>query len=382
MIYNKNKLYTLNKKIYGVSVPSGGGGGGGTEYGLLGDGTRNKFLWPFASTSIWNTPIGTGATFTSIGSILGYYFGYYTRFTPEEEYIFMDTTAPSTVVNYNPVGWDAGDRCVASGSAANFPFNVPMQSSFTVPDNDFNNCAAWIDSTGNTVIQAQPFTRCTAGSYATCKVKFGNENIYSDGRLGSHGGSELSALGGTVRCGELTDAYINNRSYLRHALKITMSAELWYYWGGGGGNEYRWPATKADGYASSSTYAGSNSQLKPGALITLNGFDPQTLRTWEGRLFGETIKRFGMYAVDDSAYNAIAIALEYGPNGRVKDEFNSLFLHPFDLYPNSIGEKTSWYLDWEDIMSHAYVVNNNASGAIGGGGSPKYGTPTAPSIGN
>lgn len=382
MIYNKNKLYTLNKKIYNVSVPSSGGGGGGTEYGLLGDGTRNKFLWPFDATSIWNTPIGTGATFTSVAAIVGYYTGYYTRLTPEQEYIFMNTSAPSTVINYNPVGWDAGDRCVASGSDANFPFSVPMASSFTLPDNDFNNCAAWIDSTGNTVIQAQPLARCTAGSYGTCKVKFGNENIYSNGRLGSHGGSELSALGGTVRLGELTDAYTNNRSYMRHALKITMSASLWYYWGGGGGNEYRWPATKADGYAGSGTYGGSNSQLKPGSLLTFNGFDPQTLRTWPGRYFGETIKRFGMYCVDDSAYNAIAIALESGPTGTVYDEFYSLFTYNFDLYPNSIGEKNNWYLDWEDIMSHLYVVNNNASGAIGGGGSPRYGTPTAPAIGN
>lgn len=390
MIYNKNKLYLNNKKFYSVSsyTPPTPPGGSGGDFGTFGDGTRNKFLWPFAATSIWNTPIGSGATLVASGITWGNFsYGYQTRFIDENELIFMDTSAPSCQIDYSNVGWGGGNRCSAAGSSGNFPFSVRMPSSYTIPNSGENNCAAWINAAGDTVIQAQPATRCTAGGNGTALVKFSDQDIKLAGTYGSHGGSELSALGGTVRYGELTYATANAKTYLRHALKCNMAALNWYYWGGGGGNEYRSPATKADGYASSSTYAGSNSQLKPGALLTLHSsFNTSVgggnMLTQIGSILAETVKRFGMYCVDDTTWNAMAIAIEKGPAGNVTDEFATLTGTAWKQQPNNSGEEINWYKDMRTLFTNTYVVSNNSLANIGGGGSPLYSTPTAPAFGN
>lgn len=355
-----------------------------SSFGLLSSGQRDKFKWPFSVGSIWNTPIGVNATLANAGITFGAFaFGYITRFIEEEELIFMDGTAPNTTVQYSPVGWGGGDRCVASGSSSQFPFTVRMPTSYVIPNDGNNNSTAWIDSTGNTVIQAQPTARCSSGGNATALVRFADESIYGKGENGAHGGSNLSALGGTIRYGEWTYAKQNNIAYFRHALKMNLQAQKWYYWGGGGGNQYRWPATTADGYASSGTYAGTNSQLKPGSLLALpSSFNVAALLTQPGRIMAETLKRYGAYLVDDTAWNACAVAIERGPNGNVKDEFQTLWGYSWRQQPDTTPQKTDWYKDWELIVAALCVVTNNASTAIGGGGSAAYSTPVAPAIGN
>ena len=103
-----------------------------------------------------------------------------------------------------------------------------MLASYIVPNDGNNNSTAWIDSTGNIVVQAQPLARCTSGSSATAFVKFSDESITGAGIAGAHGGSNLSALGGTIRYGEWTYAKNNNLTYFRHALKMNMMAKKWY----------------------------------------------------------------------------------------------------------------------------------------------------------
>lgn len=354
------------------------------SFGLLSSGLRDKYKWPFSVGSIWNTPIGVNATLVNAGITFGAFtFGYITRFIEEEEIIFMDPTAPNTTVRYSPVGWNGGDRCVASGSNSQFPFTVRMPASALIANDGNNNSTAWIDSAGNTVIQAQPTARCGIGSDATALVRFADENIYGKGENGAHGGSNLSALGGTIRYGEWTYVKNNNLTYFRHALKMNMMAQKWYYWGGGGGNQYRWPATTADGYASGSTYAGTNSQLKPGSLLALpSSFNVAALLTQPGRIIAETLKRFGAYLVDDTAWNACAVALERGPLGNAKDEFQTVWGYSWRQQPDTTPQKHEWYKDWEVIIAALCVVTNSASNAIGGGGSPAYSTPVAPGIGN
>jgi len=359
-----------------------------SSFGLLGSGLRDKFKWPFSVGSIWNTPIGSNATLVNAGITLGvhtdpYGSNYQTRFIEEDEIIFMDPTAPNTTVNYSPAEWTGADRCVASGSASGFPFTVRMPSSYVIPNDGNNNSTAWIDSTGNTVIQAQPTARCSVGGSATAFVRFADQNIYGAGENGAHGGSNLSALGGTIRYGEWTYAKQNNIPYFRHALKMNMMAKKWYYWGGGGGNQWRWPATTADNYASGTTYGGTNSQLKPGSLLALpSSFNVAALLTQPGRIIAETLKRYGAYLVDDTAWNACAMSIERGPLGNVKDEFQTLWGYSWRQQPDTTPQKTDWYKDWEIIIAALCVVTNNASNAIGGGGTPTYSTPVAPAIGN
>lgn len=386
IITGSKRLVVQGGKRMAISaaISGGGGGGGGSAYGLLGDGTRDKLLWPFASNSIWNTPIGASASLVAAPVTFGYHDGNQTRLLLEDEFLFMNPSESATcTVKYSPAEWTGADRCPPSGSAGGFPLVVRMPSSLTIPSNGENNCAAWIDPDGQTIYQVEPLARCSAGGDGTAFVRFSDEDIYLDGENGAHGGSNLSALGGTIRYGELTDAVTNGRTYLRHVLKVNLQATYYYYWGGGGGNQYRWPATTADGYANGTTYGGSNSNVKPGALLTLHSsFNVAALRTDTGKILAATFKRFGAYCVDDTYQNGMAIAIENGPAGSVASEFLGHEGVTWRQTPSNYASAVDWYKDVADIAAGFYVVSNNGSGAIGGGGSPAYSTPNAPVIGN
>jgi len=47
---------------------------------------------------------------------------------------------------------------------------------------------------------------------------FDDQDIYGSGMVGAHGGSGLSAIGGALRCGELTPT----SGAIRHALKMNL----------------------------------------------------------------------------------------------------------------------------------------------------------------
>lgn len=382
------------------TIPGGGGtvtintsGGPATLVGILTNGTRDKLFRPFSATSIWNQPIGAGATLSAANMHMGqlfnvsfspgtYNWGYITRLVTEEEYIF--TTGVSTQVKYSPAEWTGADRCTPSGTNGSFPFTVLMPSAYTIPNSGLNNSTAWFNVAQDTILQAQPVARCTAAGDATAFVRFSDQSVTGAGTSGAHGGSNLSAIGGTIRYGEWTEIKNGYATYFRHALKMVVPHKTWSYWGGGGGNEYRDPATVADNYASATTYGGVNSALKPGSLLTLqSSFNVAALLTTPGKALAETIKRYGVYIVDDQGdFNAISFAHEKGPNGNAVDEFTAQFTYTFEQQPNNTGEKNDWFKDVETIVNAFYIVTNNAAGNYGGGGAVAYGTPTAVAIGN
>ena len=92
-----------------------------------------------------------------------------------------------------------------------------------------------------TLVQAQPLARCAANGPATvlggcidargvcggCHSSMGREktcnpwtwasaDLYGDGRLGAHGGSGLSCIGGSIRAGE----FMPGTPHVRHVLKV------------------------------------------------------------------------------------------------------------------------------------------------------------------
>src|SRR3989442_5508548 len=98
---------------------------------------------------------------------------------------------------------------------------------------------------GRTLTQGQPLARCTAGGPATMWWSVTND-LYGTGIDGGHGGSGLSSLGGTIRLGELVPGGV-----IRHVMKMNLYGLNNYYYGTTQG--YRWPASQADGCASSCT---------------------------------------------------------------------------------------------------------------------------------
>ena len=334
---------------------------------------RNPFKRPFSSKSIWNTSIGTGAQYVHArlstkprGDV----------WAPmpmvDEEHIVLKPTAPLTRINYSSAGW-GGNRCASSGGTL---ASVPIPSTYVVPNDNDNASSAFLLADGRSIIQTRPFARCSPGGSATSLVTFPKVDIYGDGISGSHGGSSLSAIGGSLRVGELRPG----RRPPRHALKVLVDAAVDLARCSTNSACFRWPATAADSYAVGhyGSYDGSSpAAMKMGALLAL----PQTmaiksigLETEPGRKIARTLKRYGAYIVDDSYGGGFGFAAEDGPDGSFTAQFQSDWGMSFVA---RVNDNSAWMRDVQRIVARLAVVNNNGPSSVGGGGTPLM-PPAAP----
>src|SRR5437773_11817595 len=112
---------------------------------------------------------------------------------------------------------------------------------------------------------------------------FWPEDLYGTGETGSHGGSRLSALGGTVRLGELVPG-----GTIRHSLKLNLDSAN-YYSGYGG---YRWPAVKSD--AGGAGYGGSIPEDRMGSPLAVKpDFAIGSLESEPGKIVAQAFMDYG-----------------------------------------------------------------------------------------
>jgi hypothetical protein len=358
--------------------------------------TRDRLQWPFAATSIWNTPIGSGANylasglhFTTTPNSTEYW---YDMPQSDHERIVLTPTAPLTNVYISTVGWSGGNRCAATGGLF---FSAPIPASYTVANSTYNNGAAVLLADGMTVVQTQPFTKCAGYSYATSMVPWSialwEYNLETgDGILGAHGASSLGTLGGTIRMGELRPG-----TQMRHALKVNVySAQDLGLCTGNFSACFMWPAASADSYAANagsgygSATNNTNSAMKMGALlaipanVNINGIGLQSV---PGAMLAWTLQNYGAYIVDSRAGPGFDFSIEDGAAGSKANEFQADYGFPFDgrlgymTLTNSSGQPTpqaQWVSDVRLIIGYLRVVSNNSPTSIGGGGTPLQ--PSAP----
>lgn len=229
---------------------------------------------------------------------------------------------------------------------------------------------------GRTIKQTQPFARCTAGESGTSQYMFEDTDIYGDGYYGAHGGSGLSAIGGALRVGEL----VSENQPIKHVLKINVFGKKNLYY-----DEitkgFRWPAKRTDGYAANN-YGNTrtkpvNKECRMGALLALPpsvDLEKLNFETIPGRILAQTFRDYGAYIVDDTAWDVYAIVTEWGPDGRVTDEFEK----KWGFSMKQSGKETPWSRDMERIFLNLHVVVNNSPQSIGGGGETRV--PLAPSL--
>jgi len=303
-------------------------------------------------------PIGSKAHYTPANIRRAYWAG------ADEEYLYKVKVSDPVRMVYAPGAWGPG-RC--TGTRPQGTLRVPNH--LIVPDatetRTPNNPSAFLLPDGETLVQLNPLARCTRGGNVY-GWRTPNINIYGDGLRGGHGGSGLSSIGGSIRLGELT-----RKKPIRHALKINIWARKYLYYSSSIPG-YRWPADRADSYATQE-YKGTNPKLVMGTLLAI---PPNVttaslgLKTRPGRKLFHALQNYGGYVVDDTAWNANVFSVEKG----VPEEFHTAFGYKFS------GKSGVFYNDFMKLFKALYIVDNNGPKNVGGGGIPRV--PLAPPITN
>jgi hypothetical protein len=252
-----------------------------------------------------------------------------------------------------------------------------MPAAYTVAHSNKNECAAFLQANGRTVSQCQPLARCTAGGTGTSIVAFADVDLFGDGITGAHGGSGLSAYGGCIRVGELRPG----QTGMRHAVKMNVPSPQVLYNCAVIGDCFRWPAIKADSGAVGD-YGSANPSpifaMRMGALLAIPVSTDITalgLQSDPGRQLAWTLQNYGAYIVDSTGGPAYALSAENGPAGSVRAQFLADWGYPLE---GRINDHTPWTNDVQKLVVALYVVDNNTSTSIGGGGTPRQ--PLAPEI--
>ncbi|SEN34539.1 hypothetical protein SAMN05444354_1392 [Stigmatella aurantiaca] len=341
---------------------------------------RDPLKQPFASNSIWNRPIGNGATYSPAG-LPQVPSGDVWAMMPQidDDRIVLRPNAPVTPVSYNGAAWSGANRCDPQSSSV--LTNVPIPADYVVPNSRMNNSAAFLMADGRTLIQSQPLTRCTVGGAATSLLAFAPVDLYGPGNYGAHGGSNLSALGGSIRLND----FVPGGQGARHALKLNVdSREVLYRCGANNSTTpktddekrkdcYRWPATKADSdalqaYGTIATVPPSY-EMRMGALLAIPRSVDINSIAWNselGKQFAWTLQNYGAYIVDSTGGPGYAFSAENGPDGSVRDQVQALFGHSIEA---RVRDSSPWRVDLQRIIGLLQVVTNNgpASGPAGGG---------------
>lgn len=314
--------------------------------------SRDPLLAPYASSSVWNTPLGDQATWVQV-TLQPAAAGIRT----EAVVILLDLQQALLSIQHSDAGWTGDDRCPAN-APEHFTGHAPL--SFLVLEGPGISGAPVValQEDGTSIRQGLPFARCTAAMPATIQYEDDAGDLLGDGINGANGGSGLSALGGVLRLSEL----VPGAPPPHHALAIHVY-DVNLYAASKKSDCFRWPAWRADDYCIG-TYAGANPALRMGSLLALPPGTALTLRTEPGKLLAWTLANYGAYVVNDAGSASYAFNVELSPKGWFVDEFASAWGFPFQTTDLS----APWAQDIQDLFNALAVVDDNSPATPGGAG--------------
>jgi hypothetical protein len=326
---------------------------------------RDPLLWPYPKKSIWNHPRGDAAVLVPFPVSAPD-----ATLTTEEDLIVIAPGAPRRRIVATSAGWNpALSRCEEATSKV-LARRVPIPSGWTTDPGYTGttpNHSAAIVLPNHTLFETQPLHVCESGKVVSQEAPraWRGNSVLTGGTRGNlgggaHGGSGMTAFGGTIRLGEWVPG-----GRIPHAVKITLDARLLSPLHKG----FRWPAHNADAYFDE-RYRGDLVAARMGALLTVPAqFDTDALRTEPARILAEAIRRYGAYVVDDAGWGAVGIAVEWGPQGRVKTEFERVWGFPITgRVDDASGRQRRFLKGMTRIYSTLHVVDDNRPRSIGGSG--------------
>lgn len=367
---------------------------------------RDRFLEPFASSSIWNTAVGSSAAFSPCN--LFPTGREPSQFHNDQDFFIMASKDDPLTNWINQGDWGADDHCKVQGTGT-VVAQLPLPRNWTsasdcdgAAKSDASNCRSKGNQANNnamgvllldneTIVQMQPAYRCGYGT--PLLAKFGNgtadgcpqqfpntTSIFGDGALGSHGGSGLSGVGGTIRLGEL----LPNAPPIAHALKIELQHQ-WYFGlrklatdsaYNGGRSQYVWPATGSDSGSNKvpgGLYGGEDPNVAPGALLAIPLSAANTVKTTTvvGARIKAALTTYGGYIVDDTGGgNSVAICMEADVNAEMRSHYGYAMTYPHGVSAAVTDKGHALYADLLAIFQALHAVTNNGATSVGGGGTP------------
>jgi hypothetical protein len=278
--------------------------------------TRDARLWPFASTSPWNTPIGTAA-----------------QYAPTTDPRYANMMDPWSAINAQswsmPVylATTSDPIRTVTSQAGSWQYRIPDNAVPSLPT-DGDRHMLVIDPTGQYVDECWLASKQADGSW-WCEYHVRNDlrgaGVLENG-VRAYGGS---ALGGLIRTWELQQGSIQHALALALPRRDLMHGPVW-------------PASSEDGNA---TYGGSTPM---GSLFAI----PRTVNLASlglsagGMVIAKALQSYGAYVVDAS-------------------ENFTLFAEP-----SAENLLTSARADLDKIRAAMRPVTNNTPSTPGGGGTP------------
>ncbi|MBC8136948.1 MAG: carbohydrate-binding protein [Fibrella sp.] len=332
--------------------------------------SRDPWTRPFSADSIWNTSLGSSATYVNANlqdAAIGgaQEVDWLIRVNPGDPW--RQTFFPGDTQRYRAggtteswIGWtQIPDYLIipdVQGEPGQFGYEAP------------NACSAFLQPDGYSLIQWQPTTRLASDGplWGYPQRDFGEANggnLFGPGHRGTHYGSGLSAIGGTIRIGEFT---ASNRDSIRHAVKLLLGMAKYgsYVTTGDGNPGWRWPAIQADNYADPSDGFGygldfggqySSPNIEMGTLLAIDktaNIDSLGLTSEKAKKIAWALQNYGGYIVDDAGQDQYLIAAEEAARGE------------FDISAADINT----------LFRNLKVITNNTPTSVGGGGTRRVAT--------
>ncbi len=299
------------------------------------DGQRDPWLWPFASTSEWNTPLGSGA-----------------RFAPADAPATRDILAGGAGIHagewshplYLARADDPVVRVFDRENERSFRVRVPPGAK---PDPKGDGHMYVVDPTKRTVLEMIGVKRAADGRITTARAfkvdLYGTGTHMTDGRFPGIRAMDASGMGGLIRAWELKAGRISHAvtfmlpySRLKHGPVWPSARED--YWGF---RDYK-----------GNVPIGSLIAIQPSVDVTKLGLSPS------GLALARALQDYGAYCDDSAGSSGIVISAEGAAEG--------------------MAELRDMRADFPKIHPYLRLVTNNTAETLGGGGTPRR--PPAPPL--